>query len=113
MVPPDVEDAVTAQEIEVGRVIHVIKVGTRRPGIDLVEPDHPLCGDKGPIEVAFVQLVVFSQSRGDDLFQVKSHEIVYSMWLQNATGALGVTLCCSHGTHRTYVTYGDSRNSIR
>ena len=51
MVPPDIENAVAAQEIEVSGVIHVVEIGALGAGIDLVEPDHALRGDERAIEM--------------------------------------------------------------
>src|SRR4051794_40906386 len=85
MVAADVENAVAAQEIEVGGIIHVIEIGALRPGIDLVETNHPLRRNQGPIQVALVELVVLPQPGGDSFFQVKSHGQWSPIWPSNAT----------------------------
>ena len=61
MVPTDIENAVAAQEIEVGGIIHVVEVGALGPRIDLVEPDDALRGDERAIEVPLMQLVIFAE----------------------------------------------------
>ena len=73
MVPTDIENAVAAQEIEIGGVIHVVEVGALGPRIDLVEPDHALRGDERAIEMLLMQLVIFAEPSRDDFLQVKSH----------------------------------------
>src|SRR6185503_20603132 len=73
MVTPDIEDAVAAQEIEIGVVIHVVEISASCPGIDFIETDNTLRGDEGAVEMPLVQLVVFAQPGGDDFLQVKSH----------------------------------------
>ena len=60
MVPPDVKNAVAAQEVEIWRVIHIIQIGAFGPGIDFVETDYALGRDQGPVQMAFVQLVVLA-----------------------------------------------------
>src|SRR5205807_282251 len=74
MIAPDVENAEAAQEVEIRRVIHVVEIRALGPRIDLVETDHPLHGDERAVKVALVQLVVFSEPRRHDLFQVECHE---------------------------------------
>ena len=73
MVAADIENAVAAQEIEVGVLIHVVEISALRPGIDLVETDDALGRDQRAIEVPLVQLVVFAEPGCDDFFQVKCH----------------------------------------
>ena len=46
---------------------HVRQREAGKKMVDLVESDHPLRGHEGAIEVAFVQLVVFPQPRGDGI----------------------------------------------
>src|SRR4051812_37154587 len=91
MIPSDVEHAVAAQEIEVGGVIHVVEIRAFGPRIDLVETDHALGRDERPVQVAFVELVIFSQPRRDDFFQVKSHGQWSAIWPSNATLRLPIT----------------------
>src|SRR5213075_550956 len=69
MVPPNIENAVAAQEIEIGGVIHVIQVRALRPRIDLVEADHALRCHQCAVNVSLVQLIILTQPRRDELLQ--------------------------------------------
>ncbi len=68
MVPPDVENAVAAEEIEIRLVIHVVEISAFRAGIDFVEPDDALGRNQGAVQMPLVQFVIFAESRRDDLF---------------------------------------------
>src|SRR5205814_3454554 len=74
MVPADIENAVAAQKIEIRLIIHVVEICALSPGINLVETDHALRLNQGAIQVLLVQVVILAQTRGDDLFQIKSHQ---------------------------------------
>src|SRR5205823_995798 len=69
----DIENAVAAQEIEIGLVIHVVEIRALGPGIDFVEPDDALGLDQGPVQVLLVQAVVLAQARSDDFLQIEAH----------------------------------------
>ena len=73
MIPADVENAVAAEKIEIGGVIHVVEIRALRPCIDLVEPNHALRRHQRGVHVPLVQLIVFAQTRRDDFLQVKRH----------------------------------------
>src|SRR5437867_10858956 len=73
MVPPNIENAVAAQEIEIGGVIHVIQVRALRPRIDFIEADHALRRHQYAVNVSLVQLIILAQPRRDDFLQVKRH----------------------------------------
>ena len=62
MIASDVEDAIAAQEIEIGGIVHVVKIGALRTGIDLVETDHALRRDQRAVQVPLVQFVVLAQA---------------------------------------------------
>jgi len=68
MFTSNIENAVTAQEIEIRLVIHVVEVRALCPRIDLVEPDHALRGHERAVHMLFVQLIILTQSRGDNFF---------------------------------------------
>ena len=94
MIAPDVENAVAAQKIEVGGVIHVVEIRALGPRIDLVETDHALRRDERAVDVPLVQLVILAQPRGDDFFQVKTHvsEILPEMrWKRKCAPARSTT----------------------
>ena len=80
MVAPDIEDAVAAQEIEIGGVIHVVEIRALGPRIDLVETDDALRGDEGAVEVPLVQFVVFAEAGRDELFEIKCHAEWSAIW---------------------------------
>ena len=66
MITPNIENAVTAQKIEIRLVIHVVEVRALCPRIDFVEPDHALRGHERAVHMPFMQLIILTQSRGDD-----------------------------------------------
>src|SRR5450432_3240485 len=73
MVATDVENAVAAQEIKIGGVIHIVEIGALGPRVDFVEADHALGGDESAIEMPLVQLIVFAQAGGDQFFEINCH----------------------------------------
>ncbi len=75
MISPNVKNAVPAQKIEIRLIIHIIEVRAFRARIHLVEPDHALRRHQRRIHMAFMELIIFAQSRRDNLFQVKSHQV--------------------------------------
>src|SRR5713101_343522 len=85
VIPPDVENAVAAQEIEVGGIIHVVEIGAFRSRVDFIETNDALRGDQRAVDVPLVQLVIFAQPRGDHFFQVKSHTKWSAISARNAT----------------------------
>ena len=95
MVAADIENAVAAQEIEIGGVIHVVEIGALGSRIDFVEPDHALCRDERAIEMPLMQFVIFPEPRRDDFFQVKTHGAMFldlgwkrkwSRWIGRSAG---------------------------
>ena len=54
MVAADVEHGITAEEIEIGVVIHIVEISAFRPGIDLVETNDALGCDQRAIDVAMM-----------------------------------------------------------
>ena len=62
MVSADVENRITAQEIEVGVVIHVVEISAFSPGIDLVETNDALGRDQRAIDMSMMQLVIFARA---------------------------------------------------
>ena len=76
MVATDIEDAVTAEEVEVVLAVEVVEVGSFASSIDLVETDGPLNFDERTVHVLVVQIVVLAQPGEDRVFQVEvSHGI--------------------------------------
>src|SRR5690349_6009934 len=73
MISADVKNAVAAQEIQIRLVVHVVEVGALGARIDFVETNHPLRRYESAVYVALVQVVVFAQTRGDNLLQIESH----------------------------------------
>src|SRR5207237_4410247 len=78
MVPANVENRITAQEIQVGVVIHIVEIGAFSPGVDLVETNDTLGRDQGAVDMSMMQLVIFAEPRGNDFFQVKRHFRTFS-----------------------------------
>ncbi len=93
MVATDVENRVAAQEIEVIPIIHVVEISPLRPGINAIEPDHALRRHQCAIQVPLMQIIIFAQTRGDDLLQLKSHG--------NAVGELTLESNCTPGRRRS------------
>ena len=78
MVPANVENRITAQEIQVGVIIHVVEISAFSPGIDLVETNDALGRDQGAIDMSMMQLVIFAEPCCNDFFQVKRHSRTFS-----------------------------------
>src|SRR5437763_9969206 len=74
MVAPNVENAVAAQKIEIGGVIHVVEIRALSAGVDFVETDDALGLNQRPVQMLLVEFVILAQPRGDDLFQIESHQ---------------------------------------
>src|SRR6476659_5489822 len=74
VISTDVENAVAAQEIQIRLVIHVEEICAFGAGIDFVETDDALRCYERAVYVPLVQLIVFAKTRGDNLFQIESHE---------------------------------------
>ena len=66
MISSDIENAVTAQKIQIRLVIHVIQVRALSAGIDLVEPDYALCSHERAVHMSLMKLIIFAQSRSDN-----------------------------------------------
>src|SRR5207237_3635814 len=86
MISPDIENAVAAQKIEIRLVIHVVEIGALSARVDFVETDHALRRHERAIDVPLVQLIIFAESRSDNLFQIKSHAQRSAIWVCNANG---------------------------
>ena len=67
MIPPDVENAVAAQKIQIRLIIHVVEIRALGPSIDPVEADHSLGRHQCPVHVPLVELIIFTQPRGNNL----------------------------------------------
>src|SRR5437762_7596161 len=78
MVPANVENRITAKEIQVGVVIHIVEIGAFSPSVDLVETNDTLGRDQGAVDMSMMQLVIFAEPRGNDFFQVKRHSRTFS-----------------------------------
>src|SRR5215831_17180680 len=74
MISTDVENTVAAQKIQIRLVIHVIEIGAFGSRVDFVETDDALRCHERTVYVPLVQFVVFAKTRGDNLFQIESHE---------------------------------------
>ena len=85
MIPPDIENTVATQEVEIRRIIHIIEISALGPRVDPVEPDHALRGHERAVQVALVQLVILSKPRRDDFLQVESHGQCSAICARNAT----------------------------
>src|SRR2546430_16612501 len=77
MITPDVENAVTAQKIEIRLVIHVVEVRALCPRIDLVEPNHALRSHERAVHMPFVKLIILTQSRGDNFLYIQRHRAIF------------------------------------
>jgi len=66
MIPPDVENAVAAQEIEIGLIIHIVEICALRSCVDLVEADHPLSRHQRRVHVPLMEPIIFAKPRSDD-----------------------------------------------
>jgi hypothetical protein len=73
MIAADIIDAVAAQEIEVSVSIEIVEVSPLCTGVDVIEADDPLHLHEGGIQVARVQVVVFTEARCDEALQVERH----------------------------------------
>src|SRR4029453_18807656 len=74
MTSSDVENAVTAQKIQIRLIIHVEEIGALGAGIDFVETDDALRCHERAVYVPLMQFVVFAKTRRDNLLQIESHE---------------------------------------
>ncbi len=73
VVAPDVEDAVAAEEIEVGVAVVVVEIGTLRPDVHPVKADGALDLNERRVEVLAVQFVVLAHAGGHERFEVEGH----------------------------------------
>src|SRR5439155_6757917 len=76
--PANLENRITAQEIQVGFVIHIVEIRAFSPSIDLVETNDTLGRDQGAIDMSMMQLLIFAEPRCNDFFQVKRHSWTFS-----------------------------------
>jgi hypothetical protein len=51
VIPPNIENTVTAQKIQIRLVIHIVEIRALSSSIDLVETDHALCGHKRAVQM--------------------------------------------------------------
>src|SRR5437588_378916 len=92
MVAANVENRITAKEIQVGVIIHVVEISAFSPGIDLVETNDALGRDQGAIDMSMMQLVIFAEPRCNDFFQVKRHSRTFSdLALKSKRGYTGIS----------------------
>src|SRR5205823_1737059 len=61
-------------KIEIGGVIHVVEIRALSAGVDFVETDDALGLNQRPVQMLLVEFVILAQPRGDDLFQIESHQ---------------------------------------
>ncbi len=111
MVASDVENTVAAQKIEIRRVIHVVEISAFSAGIDLVEADDPLRLHQRAIQMLLVQIVIFAQTRGDDLFQIESH--IEAQNLRDLRVPRNWRIGRSAGDAKIYVGFADAANQDR
>ena len=74
VISTNVENAIAAQEIQIRLVIHIEEICALRTGIDFVETDDALRCHERAVYVPLVQLIIFAETRGDNLLQIESHE---------------------------------------
>src|SRR6478736_5605650 len=74
VISTNVKNAVAAQKIQIRLVIHVVEIRSLGAGIDFVEADDTLRCHERAVYVPLVQLIIFAKTRGDNLFQIESHE---------------------------------------
>ena len=60
MVAADIENAVSAQKIEIRLIIHVVEIRALGAGIDLVETVDALGLNLRPVQVFLMQLVILA-----------------------------------------------------
>ena len=70
MVTADVKHAVTAQKIEISVSVEIVKIGALRIRVNFVKTDHPLHLHKRAVDVALVQIVIFAEAFGHELFEI-------------------------------------------
>src|SRR5438874_3517476 len=99
VISADVENAVAAQKIQIRLVIHVEEIRALGPRIDFVETDDALCCHERSVYVPLVQFVVFAKTRGDNLFQIESHEE------QNLSDSRSKRKSCSDAHQRRFSRY--------
>src|SRR5882757_117672 len=90
VISTDVENAVAAQKIQIRLIIHVEEICAFGARIDLVETDDALRCHERAVYVPLVQLVVFAETRGDNLLQIESHEE------ENLSDSRSKRKSCSH-----------------
>src|SRR5262249_32959145 len=90
VISADVENAVAAQKIEIGLVIHIVEIRALGSRIDFVETDDALRCHERAVDVPLVQFVVFAKTRGNNLLQIETHEE------QNFSDSCSKRKYCSH-----------------
>src|SRR5204863_10168871 len=74
VISTNVENTIAAQKIQIRLIIHVEKICALGTGIDFVETDDALRSHERAVYVPLVQLIIFAETRGDNLLQIESHE---------------------------------------
>ena len=71
VVAADIEDAVTAKEVEVVLAVEIVEVGTFCAGINFIKADRALNIHEGTIDVLVVEVVVLPESGEDGVFEIE------------------------------------------
>jgi hypothetical protein len=71
MIATNVENAVTAEEVEVVLAVEIVEVGTFSAGIDFIKADRALNFDERTINVLVVKVVVLTKACEDRVFEVE------------------------------------------
>jgi hypothetical protein len=74
VISTNVENAIAAQKVQIRLIIHIEEICALGTGIDFVETDNALGCHERAVYVPLVQLIIFAETRGDNLFQIESHE---------------------------------------
>src|SRR5215212_5683067 len=73
MISADIENAVSAEEIEILPIIHVVEISALGAGIHFIESNDSLGRHQRAVQVLFMKLIILAQPRRDDFLQVESH----------------------------------------
>src|SRR3954463_12412182 len=74
VISTNVENAITTQKVQIWLIIHIEEICALGTGIDFVETDDALRCHERAVYVPLVQLIIFAETRGDNLLQIESHE---------------------------------------
>src|SRR6188472_1205218 len=99
VISTSVENAIATQKVQIRLIIHIEEICALSTGIDFVETDDALCCHERAVYVPLVQLIIFAETRGDNLFQIESHEeqnFSDSSWERKCQGR-----CAAPSGHRS------------